>query len=236
MKRSTSRPRVICHMAISIDGRIVVDGWPDPAAIRREYEQIHTTYEADAWMCGRITMEPFAGATRPDAEVKREYRGPPREDHTADHSQESFAVAIDPHGRLAWKANDIEGDHVVAVLSERVSDDYLAFLRDRGVSYVLAGERDVDLAVALEKLGTRFGIRTVMLEGGGRINGGMLAAGLIDELSVIVAPVADGRIGTPALFDVDAAQGTPRQLFLAGVEQRPDNLVWLRYRVEPAGG
>jgi hypothetical protein len=67
------RPRVICHIAASIDGRIVVDGWPDTGAVRREYEAIHAAYEANAWIRGRITMEPFAGATRPDADVKREY-------------------------------------------------------------------------------------------------------------------------------------------------------------------
>jgi 2,5-diamino-6-(ribosylamino)-4(3H)-pyrimidinone 5'-phosphate reductase len=235
MKGASMRPRVVCHMATSIDGRIVADGWPDSPAVRRVYEQIHTTYEADAWMCGRITMEPFAGAARSDAAVKREYLGPPREDHIAPSAHDSFAVAIDPSGRLAWGKNNIDGDHVVAVLSERVSDEYLAFLRDRGVSYILAGKRDVDLAVALEKLGTRFGIRTLMLEGGGRINGGMLAAGLIDELSVLVSPVADGRIGTPALFDVDADQFTPCRLFLEAAERRPDNFLWLRYRIEVAG-
>lgn len=52
-----SRPRVICHMAASIDGRIVVDGWPASfaAAIRREYEQVHTSYESNGWICGRVT-------------------------------------------------------------------------------------------------------------------------------------------------------------------------------------
>lgn len=95
------RPRVICHMAASIDGRIVTDGWPDSPAIRREYEQIHTTYEADAWMCGRITMQPFAGGVRSDADVKLEYVGPPRDDYIAPGDHESFAVAIDPSGRLA---------------------------------------------------------------------------------------------------------------------------------------
>ena len=163
---------------------------------------------------------------------KREYIGPPREDYIAPGDHESFAVAIDPSGRLAWDKNDIDGDHVVAVLSERVSDEYLAFLRDRGVSYVIAGERDIDLAVALEKIGARFGIRTLMLEGGGRINGGMLAAGLIDELSLLVSPVADGRIGIPALFDVEADQVMPRRLILEAVERRADNFLWLRYRVE----
>ena len=144
-------------------------------------------------------------------------------------------MGIDPSGRLAWKENSIDGDHVVAVLSERVSDEYLAFLRDRGVSYLLAGKRDVDLAVALEKIGASLGIRTLMLEGGGRINGGMLAAGLIDELSVLVSPVADGRIGTPALFDIDAHQVTPCRLVLEAVERRADNFLWLRYRVRAAG-
>lgn len=229
---SDLRPRVICHMATSIDGRVVAEAWPESAAVRREYETIHNNYGADAWMCGRITMEPFAGAVRSDAEVRREHAGPPREDHIAPGAHESLAVAIDPSGRLAWGKNDIDGDHVVAVLSERVSDEYLAFLRDRGVSYILAGVRDVDLAAALEKLGPSFGVRTLMLEGGGRINGAMLAAGLIDELSVLVSAVADGRIGTPALFDVDAGQVTPRRLTLDAVEQRPDNIVWLRYRVE----
>ena len=235
MKAASSRPRVICHMAMSIDGRIGVDRWPDNAAVRREYERIHTSYQAEAWMCGRITMEPFAGATRSDSDVRREYVGRPREDSVAPRARDSFAVAIDPSGRLAWDKNEIDGDHVVAVLSERVSDEYLAFLREGGVSYIIAGKRDVDLAEALEKIGARLGIRTVMLEGGGRINGGMLAAGLIDELSVVVCPVADGRLGRPALFDAEADQTTPRRLVLLAVERRPDNFLWLRYRVDAAG-
>jgi hypothetical protein len=220
-------------MAASVDGRIVVDGWPDAAstAVRRAYEQIHASYEADGWICGRITMEPFAGGLRPDADVAREHSGSaPRDDFVAHGSHDSFAFAIDPSGRLAWKSNDIDGDHVVAVLSERVSDEYLAFLRERGVSYLLAGERDADLARALEKIGARFGVRTLMLEGGGKINGGFLQAGLIDELSLLVAPVADGRIGTASLFDIEG-DAAPRRLVLEAIERRDDGLLWLRYRI-----
>jgi 2,5-diamino-6-(ribosylamino)-4(3H)-pyrimidinone 5'-phosphate reductase len=227
------RPRVICHMTASIDGRIVVDGWPVSAEVRRQYEQVHASYEPDGWICGRVTMEPFAGSTRSDADVARErVGGAPREDFRAPGEFDSFAFAIDPGGRLAWESNDIDGDHVVAILSDRVSDEYLAFLRGRGVSYLLAGARDVDLSLALEKVGTRFGARTLMLEGGGRINGGMLRAGLIDEVSLLVAPVVDGRIGTPALFDVVGDDVTPWRLALEAVDRRDDDLLWLRYRVE----
>jgi len=230
------RPRIICHMAASVDGRIVVDGWPasTAASVRREYELVHASYEADGWICGRVTMEPFAGGVRAEAEVAREHTsGAARADFRAPGDFDSFAFAIDPSGRLAWESNDIDGDHVVAILSERVSDEYLAFLRQGGVSYLLAGDREVDLPLAMEKIGDRFGVKTLMLEGGGRINGGMLAAGLIDEVSVLMAPAVDGRVGTPALFDLDGDGAVPRRLALEQVEQRANDVLWLRYRVEP---
>jgi 2,5-diamino-6-(ribosylamino)-4(3H)-pyrimidinone 5'-phosphate reductase len=230
--KTKARPRVICHMMTSLDGRILTDGWPLSAEGRKQYEQVHATYDADGWLCGRVTMEQhFAQGSRPEAEVKREYRGVAREDFVAHGTHESFAFAVDTHGKLAWATNDIDGDHVVAILSERVSDDYLAFLRQRGVSYLLAGAPDVDLALALEKIATRFGVKTLMLEGGGKINGGMLRAGLVDEVSVLVTPVVDGREGTPALFDVEKDDAKPQRLELEAVEKRADGVLWLRYRV-----
>jgi 2,5-diamino-6-(ribosylamino)-4(3H)-pyrimidinone 5'-phosphate reductase len=229
-----TRPRVVCHMVASIDGRIVVDGWPDAisATVRRLYEEVHAAYAADGWLCGRVTMEPFAKRLRSAAEVEREHRGPPREDFVAPGEHASFAFGVDPAGRLAWESNDIAGDHVVAVLSDRVSDDHLAFLRERGVSYLLAGAPYVDLPLALDKIGARFGVKTLMLEGGGGINGGMLRAGLVDEVSLLVAPVVDGRTGTPALFDVAAGAAALGRLALDHVERRAGGVLWLRYQVQ----
>jgi riboflavin biosynthesis pyrimidine reductase len=221
-------------MMASVDGRILTDGWPQSAEGRRQYEVVHESYEPDAWLCGRVTMEVhFAQGTRSDAEIAREHDGAPREDFRAPGEHESFAFAVDSSGRLAWDTNDIDGDHVIAILSERVSDGYLAFLRERGVSYILAGGREVDLSLALEKIGSRFGVRTLMLEGGGKINGGMLRAGLVDEVSILLAPVVDGRMGTPALFDFDEDEAPRYRLALDSVERRADDVLWLRYRVEP---
>jgi len=70
-----------------------------------------------------------------------------------------------------------------------------------------------------------------MLEGGGRINGSFLRAGLVDEVSLLVAPLADGRMGTPALFDVAGEGSAPYRLALEHVERRADDVLWLRYRV-----
>ena len=67
MARASVRPRVICHMMASVDGRIVTEGWPLAREGSRQYEAVHDTYEPDAWICGRVTMEEhFAAGTRPD--------------------------------------------------------------------------------------------------------------------------------------------------------------------------
>ena len=228
------RPHVICHMMTSIDGRILTDGWPLSPEGRRQYEQIHASYDPDGWLCGRVTMEQhFAQGARSDAEVAREHHGAPRQDFRAPGDHDSFAFAVDGRGKLAWTTNDLDGDHVVAILSERVSDEYLASLRERGVSYLLAGTREIDLPIALEKIAAQFGVRTLMLEGGGSINGSMLRTGLVDEVSLLVTAVVDGRVGTPALFDVEGDRLEPQRLALEAVERRADDVLWLRYRVVP---
>jgi 2,5-diamino-6-(ribosylamino)-4(3H)-pyrimidinone 5'-phosphate reductase len=220
------RPYVICHMLPSLDGRIVLRDWGVENATR-EYEKTAATFDADAWIIGRVSMEPYAGK----AHIPRRRRGAPvaREDFVAPHDAESYAIAIDPSGKLRWSQNNIDGEHVITVLTGGVSDDYLAFLRTQGVSYVFGGKSKINLGKVLGKLRERFGIKKLLLEGGGKINGSFLAAELIDELSVLIAPVADGSIGTPSLFD--AGKSPARRLKLISVEKRAGDIIWLRYKV-----
>ncbi|ACG74504.1 bifunctional deaminase-reductase domain protein [Anaeromyxobacter sp. K] len=226
----SGRPYVICHMGPSVDGRIVTDGWPRSARLSAEYERIHAALGADAWIIGRISMEPYAGR----APLPPRARGRlPRTDFIARSDAPSYAIALDPSGKLRWESGAIDADHAVAILTERVPDRYLAFLRDRGVSYLFGGKDRIALPAVLRKLRARLGIRRLLLEGGGKINGSFLAAGVIDELSLLVAPVADGSVGTPALFD--AGEPGPRlRLRLLSAERRPGDLLWVRYRVASA--
>jgi len=228
--KAAKRPRVICHMLPSLDGRIVTKGWKLPRRALAEYERTARTFRADAWMIGRISMEPFAGKAR----IPRRKGGPslPRTDFVARRDAESYAIALDPSGKLAWESSSIDAEHVVTVLTETVPDDYLAFLRGKGVSYLFGGRSEVDLERVLVKLRREFGIETLLLEGGGGINGSFLAAGLVDELSVLVAPVVDGAVGTPSLFDRPAGEGGARALRLVSVERRPADVLWLRYEVK----
>lgn len=228
--RHSDRPYVICHMLPSVDGRIVLRDWKIPNATK-EYERTAATFDADAWIIGRVSMEPYAGKARVP---RRKGREPiPREDFVAEHDAESYAIAIDPSGKLTWSRAGIDGEHVITILTESVSDDYLAFLQSKGISYLFGGKTRIDLAKVLRKLRTRFGIRKLLLEGGGKINGSFLAANLIDELSILIGPVADGTTNTATLFDVETRRTPARPLKLIAVEKRPGGIVWLRYNVRP---
>ena len=86
-------------MAASIDGRIVTRGWPDGDVVRREYERIHAQYDADAWLCGRTTMEPMAGRVRSEDEVSRQNESDAsRDDFVAPGDFGSYAIAVDASG------------------------------------------------------------------------------------------------------------------------------------------
>ncbi|MCS0457471.1 MULTISPECIES: dihydrofolate reductase family protein [Rhizobium] len=67
-----------------------------------------------------------------------------------------------------------------------------------------------------------------MLEGGGGINGSFLSAGLIDEISLLILPVADGSLNVPTTFDRPTGPAT--RLSLISVEQLEGDVVYLRYR------
>lgn len=226
--RAATRPHVICHMVPSVDGRIVTTRWKLPPSTLAEYERTAETLDADAWMIGRISMEPYAGK----ATIPARRSGPPipRKDFVARTGATSFAIALDPSGKLRWESSSIDDEHVITILTEQVSDRYLAFLREQGVSYLFGGKTEVSLPRVLEKLRKHFGIARLLLEGGGAINGSFLAADLVDELSVLVAPIADGSMGTPSLFDARSGEGPTRHLELLSVEKLRGDLVWLRYR------
>ena len=224
-----NRPLVICHMVPSVDGRIVTDGWNLPRSLTAEYERTGASFGADGWIIGRVSMEPYAGRAALPAKTPRE--GISRTDFVARSDAPSYAIAIDPSGKLRWRSGSIDDEHVVTILTERVPDRTLAFLRAQGVSYLFGGRSRIDLPAVLRKLRARFGIRRLLLEGGGKINGSFLAAGVVDELSLLLAPVADGGVGTPTLFDAREGAGPARRLKLLSVERRRGDLLWVRYRV-----
>ncbi|MBQ7784667.1 MAG: dihydrofolate reductase family protein [Clostridia bacterium] len=231
-----NRPKVICHMTTSIDGKVTGEflGMPQCERATEIYYEINRDYHADAFACGRVTMEgSFTGGWHPDLTA---YQGVsiPREDYVADKNAKFFAVSFDRKGRLGWKTPCIVdedpgygGAHIIEVVLEGVSDAYLAYLRKAGVSYIFAGQEEMDLSLALEKIRNLFGIKTLLLEGGGIINGAFARAGVIDELSLVIAPVTADAQDKPLLMDAAA-----EAYELADVKQYDGGVVWMNYQMK----
>jgi 2,5-diamino-6-(ribosylamino)-4(3H)-pyrimidinone 5'-phosphate reductase len=222
------KPHIICHMLSSVDGKIDGDAL-DAVTGEGEYEATGAKLDGDAWICGRTTMQHFA-EDAPFVSASIAPAGP--QPVFVARRAESYAISVDTLGKLQWSSGDLDGDHLICVVSERVPADYLPMLRGKGVSYVVAGESSIDLTQAVTRLGEHFGIRTLLLEGGGHINGAFLQADLVDEVSLLLVPGIDGRHNIPAVFDgVNPARNTAVPLKLKSVEQRANDTLWIRYAV-----
>lgn len=227
------RPYVICHMCTSIDGKILGDRWGKLPGYKHESDLFETTaasFGIGAWLVGTTTMDEFDG---PKRKLPRAKTNVPKRDYIANASARRLAIGADAKGILRFQKNEVGGDHVVLLVTGHVSDDYLAHLQSAQVSYLFCGRREVDLHVALRKLAVAFKLRKLMLQGGGRFNGAMLRAGLVDEISHITVPVADGGMGISTMFDIpgDPPPKAAATLRLLSRKALPGGVTWCRYKV-----
>ena len=81
-------------------------------------------------------------------------------------------------------------------------------------------------------------VKRMVVVGGGKLNGGFLDAGLLDEISVMTAPGIDGRSGQPALFDgrADGDAFLPLRLTYQSCRVLDNEVIWTRYTLPDAGG
>ena len=227
------RPYVICHMTTSIDGKVTGNFLFREECIpaTEEYYRLNREIPAQGFACGRVTMEEsFTGGWYPELS-NYENKKISREDYIANANASRYAVAFDRKGRLGWKSSEIEDDdpgyggaHIIEVLCENVSDAYLAYLQNISVSYIFAGEEEMNLKMALEKLNKHFSINVLLLEGGSEINGAFERAGFIDELSLVQSSVIADADSKPLFAD-----STLADYRLKGAKVVSENVLWLRY-------
>jgi riboflavin biosynthesis pyrimidine reductase len=220
-------------MVCSVDGRILSSRMrPKGSNTAGLFERLHDQLGGDAWLVGRVTGREFAKREAYPSHATQSF---PREPWIARRDAAAYGIVLDAHGKIAWGRSDIGGDPIVVVLSEQVSDAHLAGLRSEGVSYLFAGRREVDLALALELLNRELGIKRLLLEGGGGANGAFLRAGLVDALSLVILPAVDGARGAPSVFDsTDKEAGVPapvEAMTLKECQTLDGGAVWLRYEI-----
>jgi 2,5-diamino-6-(ribosylamino)-4(3H)-pyrimidinone 5'-phosphate reductase len=155
----------------------------------------------------------------------------PEEEYSVETGSGSLLVIPDSRGDVrCWgflQASGFWGDFACLV-SESTPAEHLTYLGRRGINIVVAGSEKVDLAGGLEQLAERFGVLRVRTDSGGRLNGALVAAGLADELSLLVAPVISNGPDAVPLFVGDTG---PVTLELTHEERLGGGLVWLRYDI-----
>lgn len=220
------KPYIICHMMASVDGRIDCDMTEKISG--NEYYAALDLLECPSQLSGKVTARMhYARSGHFDAHeqcVGRTIFYKARE-------VEGYAIVTDSSGTLLYDGNSLDGKPLLVITSEQVAADYLQLLEDKGISYIATGTGRTDLVKAMDILAREFGVKRLAVCGGGHINGAFLEAGLLDEVSLQIAAVIDGRQGMPAVFDgITDNNHPPVPLRLQSVQRMEGTYtVWMRY-------
>lgn len=222
------KPFIVCHMMMSVDGRIDC-GMTEKLKGTDEYYETLDSLNAPTTVSGRVTgkME----LAEPGEFSASDWTPIGKEGFSKKTDAEGYDVVTDTMGSLLWR-DDSEYDRPHVILCcERVPKEYLAYLDSRNISWIACGKERIDLKRAVGILEKEFGIERIAVVGGGHIDGGFLEAGLIDEISILIGPGIDGREGMPAVFDGRPMDRDPVALELKDVQRLDDGALWIRYSV-----
>lgn len=242
-----NRPYIFCHMEVSLDGKIMgnymdtLEGEKAGEVFEKIAFGNNPYYKHQGWLSGRTTTDDnFTFYKKP--KLNMDIVEIPKGDYINNNKAGMYYVSIDPSGKLCWGNNALNygnnSAHIIEVLTEKASVQYKGFLRNLGISYVIVGKDKIDYALLLDKLYSIFSIKLLMLGGGAILNWSFIQAGYCDEVSLVVAPVADGSNATQSLFltKEGLSNDKPVGFDLIDVKKEDGGVLWLRYKVKNKGG
>lgn len=249
------RPRVLMSVGASADGKVTLTRhqtlmqqpsgrlWAEAAPVWADglqadiFELTRQQYGCTATLegSGSLVAEgseptPLPRCTIDPAELYTDFL--PAEILARPSPPRMWFTAVDGRGRVRWIEEHADWD-VLVLVCRTTPADYLGYLRAERICYLVAGDDRVDLAAALTAMAAQLGIRCVMSTAGGGLNGALMRAGLIDELTLTLSPVLVGGVDTPSVLDGPplAVGVAPTPLRLLSVYTDTGGSVRLRYEV-----
>jgi 2,5-diamino-6-(ribosylamino)-4(3H)-pyrimidinone 5'-phosphate reductase len=223
-------PKVILHIATSLDGRI--RNFPADYEL---YYSLAARWNPDAILFGSETVL-AAIRDNPSLEVPPEHEEMFRPPDGSPDPRPLLVIA-DSRGRVrCWDAirkwpymRD-----VLALCSLATPQEYLDYLAERKVGAIIAGDDRIDMRKALMDLSRQYGVNTVRIDSGGTLNSVLLQAGVVSEVSVLIHPFLAGGKPDPTMFDPVKAGFPDLQVFLTHLhtEVIGNGIVWVRYSVK----
>ncbi|MBN1936199.1 MAG: RibD family protein [Anaerolineae bacterium] len=219
-------PKVIIHTEVSVDGRM--DRLGDDGFL---YYRLIADWPIDAMLSGSRTM--LAAYPNPDDGDE-----PPPPEKAPDLQR---LVVVDSRGSIqSWRQMQQSPwwGEITLLCTAATPPAYVEQVKALGIDVLVAGEDRVDFKAALEALNARYGIRVVRTDTGGVLHGVLLRAGLVDEISIVLAPTLIGGTSPASFFvapdlspQAAAPNAAPIGLKLLHVENVEGDFVWLRYAV-----
>jgi 2,5-diamino-6-(ribosylamino)-4(3H)-pyrimidinone 5'-phosphate reductase len=220
------RPRVTLHTLISLDGRL--DGFPPEIGL---YYELVGALPHQAVLTGTGTL--LAAAAIEGLDMTAEEEPPSDMPVVAEDDVRPLLVVVDSSGRItrfAWLRGQPFWRDILVLCSSATPPRHLERLRRHSVDHLVIGDDHVDLAAALVALCDRYGVGAVRVDAGGTLNGALLREGLVDEISVVVAPYLVGTSPERPLHVVEGLdEAQARRLDLTSAATLRDGHVWLRY-------
>jgi 2,5-diamino-6-(ribosylamino)-4(3H)-pyrimidinone 5'-phosphate reductase len=195
-----NRPFVFINVAVTADGKMdtIQRQGAGISSAKDKARVLRLRAETDAVMVGGHTLldeDPKLTVKSAELRAERAAKGLP---------ENPMKVGIVSRANLK-----LDGDFMTAGPARRVifttaltMPEQVNDLSKHGAEVYVLGEKRVDLDLALETLST-LGVRRLMVEGGSRLNFELLRLGLVDELSVYVAPKIFGGEHAPTLAGGD---------------------------------
>ena len=248
-----NRPKVVVYTVASADGRVAVapnrtmfdgDDRFDSFITKPEIdvqEHLFSIHKPTVIMEGSGSFVPEDREPEPlpsdDIEVSKLYTDYLPKDVVNCQPRAGWCVAVDGRGRMRnWGKtfDDLPGWHILILVGHHTPANYLAYLQREQIPYLIAGNGQVDLNAAFRKLKSNLGVDCILSTAGGKLNGALLRAGLIDEVNITFHPGLVGGTKTPILYhspDLEDDEN-PTRLELASVHADRGGGVWLRYFVK----
>ncbi|MFF2090165.1 bifunctional diaminohydroxyphosphoribosylaminopyrimidine deaminase/5-amino-6-(5-phosphoribosylamino)uracil reductase RibD [Paenibacillus sp. NPDC058174] len=189
---TTKLPFVTLKTASTLDGKIASrtgdSRWITGAAAREQVHTLRHQHEAIMVGIGTVLADDPMLTTRAEVPAIHPVR-----------------IIVDSKLRLPLDARVVtdRSARTLVLTTEGADQAKGAALEEAGVELVRAGEGEhVDLKEAMRKLGEAE-IGSILLEGGGKLNGAMLEAGLIDKIMIYMAAKIIGGLQAPGTFTFD---------------------------------
>ncbi|MBI5822729.1 MAG: dihydrofolate reductase family protein [Chloroflexi bacterium] len=225
-----NRPYTFINVAMTADGKI--DTFERKGAAissRRDKERVdQLRAAADGILVGGRTLLDEQPKLTVKSEALREGRA------RRGVSPNPVKVGVATVADIALDSDFIKvgSARVVIFTTSQTSITQLERLRALGVEVFVHDSPRVDLHNMMLTL-KKIGVDHLMVEGGGTMNFELMRLGLVDELTVYLAPLIFGGAISPTLAD---GLGLPRdaalELKLMDVEKWEDGGVFLRYKFE----